>query len=395
MTWLRSCPDWGEKRVVRDYVAAIVGVAESDLGFTPNRTVLQLQAQAAKAALDDAGLTRNDVDAIFTAGNWTWAPNLMLAEYLGIQPKYTDGTNIGGASFEAHLGHAVAGIRAGLFDVALITYGSTQRSDRNRNRLSPHSALTEQYERSFGLPVPVGAYALAAMRHQHQYGTTSEQLAEVAVATRKWAQMNEKAFMREPISIQDVLNSRWIAEPLHLLDCCLVTDGGGAVVVASAKAAARSTKRPVWVLGHGETHTHNSISNMPDLLVTGAKESGARAFERAGVARDEIDVVEIYDSFTITVLLTLEALGFCDPGEGGAFVSGQRTAPGGEFPMNTNGGGLSYCHPGMYGIFLLIEATRQLRGECGPRQVKDARLALVSGTGGVLSSSATVILGRD
>ncbi|MFC7392890.1 acetyl-CoA acetyltransferase [Scopulibacillus cellulosilyticus] len=375
--------------------AAIVGAAESDLGETPGKTVLQLQAQAAKAALDDAGFEKDDVDAIFTAGNWAWSPNLMLAEYLGIQPKYTDGTNIGGSSFEAHISHGVAGIRAGLFDVALITYGSTQRSDRSRYRSLPISALTEQYERSFGLPTPVGAYALAAMRHMHQYGTTSEQLAEIAVATRKWASMNEKAFKREPIEIEDVLNSRWICEPLHLLDCCLVTDGGGAIVLASPEAAKNARKRPVWILGHGETHTHNTITNMPDLTMTGARESGRQAFEMAGVTHNDLDVVEIYDSFTITVLLTLEALGFCKPGEGGAFVSGQRTAPGGSFPMNTNGGGLSYCHPGMYGIFLLIEAVRQLRHECCDRQVNDARLALVNGTGGVLSSTSTVILGRD
>lgn len=376
-------------------IAAIVGVAESDLGVTPGKNVLQLQAQAAKAALADAGFEKEEVDAIFTAGNWAWSPNLMLAEYLGIQPKYTDGTNIGGSSFESHVGHAVAGIRAGLFDVALITYGSTQRSDQSRNRPTPVVPLTDQYERPFGLPLTVGAYALAAMRHMHLYGTTSEQLAEIAVATRKWATLNEKAFKREPIEIKDVLESRMIAEPLHLLDCCLVTDGGGAVIVASARAAARAKKKPVWILGHGETHTHQSIVNMPDLTVTGARESGKRAFEMAGVTHDEIDVAEIYDSFTITVLLTLEALGFCQPGEGGAFVSGQRTAPGGDFPMNTNGGGLSYCHPGMYGIFLLIEAARQLRGECGARQVENARLAVVNGTGGVLSSTSTLILGRD
>jgi acetyl-CoA acetyltransferase len=321
---------------------------------------------------------------------------MVLGEYLGIKPKYTDGTNIGGSSFESHVAHALTGIQVGLFDVALITYGSTQRTGgRAATRPQPVAPLTEQYERSFGLPMTVGAYALAAMRHMHVYGTTSEQLAEIAVATRKWASMNEKAFMRQPIEIEDVLQSRMIAEPLHLLDCCLVTDGGGAVIVASAKAAARAKKRPIWILGHGETHTHHSISSMPDLTVTGARESGRRAFEMAGVTHDEIDVAEIYDSFTITVLLTLEALGFCKPGEGGAFVSGQRTAPGGAFPMNTNGGGLSFCHPGMYGIFLLIEATRQLRGECGERQVNDAKLALVNGTGGVLSSTSTLILGRD
>ncbi len=378
-----------------DRVAAIVGVAESDLGITPGKTVLQLQAQAAKAALDEAGLSMANVDALFTAGNWSWSPPMLLAEYLGIQPKYTDGTNVGGSSFEFHVGHAVAGIQAGRFDVALITYGSTQRSDRSRNRPVTTARLTEQFELPYGLPMPVGAYALAATRHMYQYGTTSEQLAEIAVATRKWAVLNEKAMMRTPIGIDDVLNSRWIAEPLHLLDCCLVTDGGGAIVITSARRAADTRKAPIWILGHGQTHTHNSITNMPDLTMTGAVQSGRDAFAMAGITHDDLDVVEVYDSFTITVLLTLEALGFCKPGEGGAFVSGQRTAPGGAFPLNTNGGGLSYCHPGMYGIFLLIEATRQLRGECGPRQVQDARLALAHGTGGVLSSSATVILGRD
>ncbi len=375
--------------------AAIVGVAESDLGYTPGKSALQLQAQAALAALDDAGLTLREVDALFCAGNWAWSPNLMLAEYLGIQPHYTDGTNIGGASFELHVGHAVAGIQAGLFDVALIAYGSTQRSDRSRNRPRHAATLTEQYELPYGLPAPVGAYALAAMRHMHEFGTTSEQLAEVAVATRKWAALNEKAMMREPITVEDVFRSRWIAEPLHLLDCCLVTDGGGAVVVTSAARARDLRKPPVWVLGHGETHTHNTIASMPDLTITGAVDSGRAAFAMAGVTPSEIDVAEIYDSFTITVILSLEALGFCGRGEGGAFVGGQRTAPAGEFPMNTNGGGLSYCHPGMYGIFLLIEATRQLRDECGLRQVPGARLALAHGTGGVLSSAATVILGRE
>ncbi|HEY1351472.1 MAG TPA: acetyl-CoA acetyltransferase [Ktedonobacteraceae bacterium] len=376
--------------------AAIVGVAESDLGRTPEKTVLQLQHQAARAALADAGLTFADVDALFTAGNWAWSPNLMLGEYLGIRPRYTDGTNIGGSSFEAHIGHAVAGIEAGLFEVALITYGSTQRSDRSRNRTAQTFRLSEQFEPPFGLPTPVGAYALAAMRHMFEYGTTSEQLAEVAVATRKWAALNERAFMRDPLTIEDVLASRWIAEPLHLLDCCLVTDGGGAVVVASAGRARQTRKAPVWILGHGQAQTHYSITNMPDLAThQAAVLSGRDAFAMAGLGPEQIDVVEIYDSFTITVLLTLEALGFCGRGESGVFVSGQRTAPGGPFPLNTNGGGLSYCHPGMYGIFLLIEATRQLRGECGPRQVQGARTALAHGTGGVLSSAATVILGKD
>ena len=381
---------------MRVALGAIVGVAESDLGEVAPKTSLQLQAEAAKAALEDAGLTLRDVDAIFTASSESWAPSMLVAEYLGIQPRYSDSTNIGGASFVAHVGHAVTAIRAGLCEVALITYGSTQRSQRIR-RLGRSGPIrsTEQFERVWGLPLPVGAYALAAQRHMYLYGTRPEQLAEVAVATRKWAALNPKAWMRDPITIDDVLNSPFIAEPLHRLDCCLVTDGGGAVVVTSVERARSLRRPPVWVLGHGEAHSHLTISNMPDLTATCAVESGRRAFAMAGVTHDDIDVAEIYDSFTITVLLSLEALGFCGRGEGGAFVEGQRTAPGGDLPMNTNGGGLSYCHPGMYGIFLLIEAVRQLRGEGGDRQVPNARIALVHGTGGVLSSAATVILGRD
>lgn len=384
--------------MIRDRIAAIAGVAESDLGVVgPDRTQLQLQAQAAKLALEDAGLTMKDVDAVFCTGDaYTWSHPMAIAEYLGITPRFTDGTNIGGSSFDAHVGHAAAAIAMGLSEVALITYGSTARSQRSRSLgRAGDIRLSQQFEAIWGLPTPVGAYALAARRHMHQYGTTPEQLAEVAVATRKWAGLNPKAYYRDPITVADVLASPYIAEPLHLLDCCLVTDGGGAVVVVSAERARSLPKPPVWVLGHGESHTHLTIANMPDLTVTPAAQSGPRAMGMAGVTHSDFDVVEIYDSFTITVLLTLESLGFCGPGESGPFVSGQRTAPGGDFPLNTNGGGLSYCHPGMYGIFLLIEATRQLRGECAERQVEGARLALVNGTGGVLSSTATLVLGRD
>jgi acetyl-CoA acetyltransferase len=373
--------------------AAIVGVAESDVGRTPDLTVLSQQALAARAALEEAGLARDDVDAVFTAGNWSWAPSMTLAEYLGIQPAYTDSTNIGGSSFEAHAGHAAAAIEAGLIDVALITYGSTQRTSRSRNAPRP-AQLTAQFELPYGLPQPVGAYALAAMRHMHQFGTTSEDLAQVAVSTREWARLNPRAYYRDPLTVEDVMSSPMISEPLHKLDCCLVTDGGGAVVIAAEDRWPDVATRPVVILGHGETHTHDTISNMPDLTVTGAARTGPAALRMAGVTLDDVDVAEIYDSFTITVLLTLESLGFCKPGEGRGFVAGGRTAPGGEFPMNTNGGGLSYTHPGMYGIFLLIEAARQLRGDFAwPRQVPGAEIALVHGTGGVLSSAATVILG--
>jgi acetyl-CoA acetyltransferase len=378
-----------------DRVAAIAGVAESDLGVVPDKTYLQLMAEASYEALAEAGLTLADVDALFSAGGDDYAATMRLGEYLGVRPRHTDSTNLGGASFVAHAGHARTAIAAGRCEVALIAYGSTQRSRGGRS-LGPAGGVRgpAQFEQVWGLPLPVGAYALAATRHMHQYGTTAEQLAEVAVATRRWAQLNPKAFMRDPITVADVLQSRWIAEPLHRLDCCLVTDGGGAVVVVSAARARDLPKPPVWILGHGESHTHLGISSMPDLTVTPAAWSGPDALAMAGVAHKDLDVVELYDSFTITVLLTLEALGFCAPGESGAFVAGGRTGPGGDFPMNTNGGGLSYCHPGMYGIFTLIEATRQLRGECGERQVPGAALALCNGTGGVLSSAATVVLGR-
>jgi acetyl-CoA acetyltransferase len=374
---------------------AIVGVDESDeIGIVPHKSTLQHHAEAAKNALADAGLSLSDVDGIFTAGPGN-APSLQVAEYLGIQPTYTDGTAVGGSSFVIHVEHAAAAIATGLIDVALITHGQAGASNRFRGFSADPQFPAPQFEMPYHVGGPPTVYAMAAMRHMHQYGTTSEQLAEIAVATRKWAMLNPKALMRDPITIDDVLSSRWIAYPFHLLDCCLVTDAGGACVVVSAERAKSLKKKPVWVLGSGEATTHQSIGSMPDLTTTPAAISGPRAMEMAGVRHEDIDVVEVYDSFTYTVLVTLEALGFCKPGEGGAFVSGQRTAPGGDFPMNTNGGGLSYTHPGMYGMFLLIEAVRQLRGECGERQVPNARLALVNGTGGTLSSTGTLILGVD
>ena len=378
---------------------AIVGVAESDLGRVPTKSKFQLSAEASRLALDDAGLSIKDVDGIFTniiteGGEFS---SLLMAEYMGIQPRYTDSTSIGGSSFVAYVEHAAAAINSGLCEVALICHGSTNISDRG-GRAGPVSSRSQvygpaQFEEPYGSST-VSSYALAAQRHMHEYGTTSAQLAEIAVATRKWASMNPKALMRAPITIEDVLNSRMVSSPLHVLDCCLVTDAGGAIVLTSMERAKDLKKRPIAVLGTGEAHTHRMISQMPDYTQTAAAISGRLAFERAGVTHKDIDVAEIYDSFTITVLLTLESLGFCKKGEGGAFVSGQRTAPGGDFPMNTQGGALSYTHPGMFGIFTLIEAVRQLRGECGPRQVKNAEVALCNGTGGVLSSTGTAILGR-
>jgi len=378
--------------------AAIVGVAESDCGVVPDKTPLELIAQATRRALDDAGLVKDDIDALYNAG-LSGSPTMLLGDYLQIQPRITDSTQTGGCAFEVHLQHATAAIAAGLCETALICYGSTSRSDRGRP-LGPGiyardpRAPASQFEMPYG-PWLIASYALAAQRHMHQYGTTNEQLAEIAVSTRKWAAMNPLASMKDPLTIEEVLSSPIVASPLHLLDCCLVTDAGGAVIVTSPERAKNLKKPPVWVLGCGESHNQASISTMPDLTTTSAREAGKAAFEMAGLTPKDIDVAELYDSFTITVLLELEDLGFCKKGEGGAFVERQRTAPGGDFPLNTNGGGLSFTHPGMYGIFLLIEAVRQLRDECGQRQVPDAKTAIASGMGNVLSGAATVILGRD
>jgi acetyl-CoA acetyltransferase len=363
----------------------IAGVAESDLGAVPPGTRPEdLMGQAAVAALDDAGLELSDVDGLFSAASQLNMATLSAGEYLGIQPRYADATQIGGSSFIAHLQHAHAAIDAGLCEVALIVYGSTQRlvgrGGASRQEVDPYEAPYEPAN-------PMTAYALAAARHMHEFGTTAEQLAEVAVSARRWAQLNPKAWSRDALTIEDVLAAPRVCDPLGVRDCCLITDGGGAAVVVAGD-------RGVRLLGAGEAHSHRNIASMPDLTRTAAVESGARAFAAAGLTPADVDVLELYDAFTITPVLFLEDLGFCAKGEGGAYVEGGRTAPGGNgLPMNTNGGGLSYCHPGMYGLLLIVEAVRQLRGGCGERQVDGAEVALVHGNGGVLSSQCTALLG--
>jgi acetyl-CoA acetyltransferase len=356
-----------------------------------------MMASATLDALEEAGLSLVQVDGLFTAGLPTWSPAMELADYLGIQPRHVSSTDVGGSSFEFHVAAADAAIAAGLCTTAVITYANTPRQDRKQPPLSrdePPYAFRNAYERTTGLLSPdIGAYALAADRYFHEFGATSEQLAEVAVAARQWAHLNPKAFRHnEPLTIDDVLSSPLIADPLHTRDCCLITDGGGAVVMTSNDRAKDLRKTPVSVVGLGEAISHGNISLCRDLVTTGAKVSGQAAFAMAGLSPGEIDVTQIYDSFTITVMLTLENLGFCGPGEAGAFIEDGRARPGGAFPLNTSGGGLSYCHPGRFGIFLLIEAARQLRGECGARQVAGCEVALAHGTGGNFSSSATVIL---
>ena len=375
---------------------AIVGAAESALGRTPDRTVLSLQQEAALAALADAGLALRDVDGLFVSG-YPYAERqaVLVAEYLGLRPRYIESTNLGGSGFVAAAERAAAAIVAGLCETVLIAYGSTQYSSRTRALGGRPPEWSYQFEVPYGPALPLSGYALAATRHMHLYGTTSEQLAAVAVASRQWAMRNPKALRRTPLTVGEVLASPLISSPLHGLDCCLVTDGGGAVVMTSAERARTLRKTPVYLLGTGTAMTHEAITNMPELTETAARESGRLAFARSGLTPSDIDVVEVYDSFTITVVLSLEDLGFCAKGEGGAFVSDGRIAPGGSFPLNTSGGGLSYTHPGMFGVFLLIEAVRQLRAECGERQVRGARTALCHGTGGQLSTAATAILGLE
>ena len=378
---------------------AIAGVHEHPTRWAPDRTAWQIMAESARGALEDCGLGLGDVDGLFAAGMEMGPMGVVtLAEYLNLKPRYIDGTNIGGSSFVAHVAHAAAAIHAGLCRVALILYGSTAAS--NAMAIGTGGQIGRDPAAAFSTPyglTTVGGYALVAQRHMQKYGTTSEQLAEIAVTMRRHAGLNPVAKMRSPISIEDVLASRMISEPLHLLDCCIMSDGGGALVVTSLDHARDLKQKPALLLGSGEAVWHQEIG-APDLLTIAAKQSGDEAFRMAGVTRDEIDLCMIYDSFTITVLVTLEALGFCKPGEGGSFIESGAIGLGSALPVNLDGGGLSSNHPGMRGIFLVIEAVKQLRGECGPRQVEGAERALVHGTGGLLStlhSGATLILERD
>ena len=370
---------------------AVVGAAESDLGqVAPGTTPLDLMAQATARALDDCGLNLRDVDGVFTAASQLRMPTLALCEYLGLRPRYQDSTQIGGSSFMSHLSHAMAAIEHGLCEVALIAYGSTQRSV-SRAAASPREF--NPYESPYRPFMPATAYALAASRHMHQFGTTRTHLAEVAVAARQWALMNPVAWEKEPLTIAQALAARMVSFPLTVRDCCLVNDGGGAIIVTSAARAKTLRQKPTYVLGVGECMSHMNISAMPDLTTTGAAQSGAAAFAMAKLTAKDVNSVQVYDAFTINTILFLEDLGFCPKGEGGNFVANGGIAPGGHLPVNTSGGGLSYCHPGMYGLLVLIEAIRQIRGDCGPRQTPNCTIALAHGNGGVLSSQATVVFG--
>jgi acetyl-CoA acetyltransferase len=382
--------------------AAIVGVAD-DVSPTGelDRTGRELEVAMVLDALGDAGLTLADVDGVCHPES-----AVAFAEYLGVHPVFTESTMTGGSSYEVQVEHAAAAIAAGVCDVVVSVYAATPRSDRTRRRgggggggggrFRPGPNLMMEWELPYGLRIPMGPYALAAARHMHEFGTTSEQLAQIAVSTREWATLNPRARYRDPLTVADVLASPLQVSPLHLLDCCLVTDGAGAFVMTSAARARTLRKPPVYVLGAATATDHMMIDQMPDLTVTPGVVSGTRAFAMAGLTPDDVDVLIGYDSFTITALLHLEDLGFCKKGEGGPFAAEGTLGPaGGRLAMNTNGGGLSFTHPGMYGMFLLTEATRQLRGEADRRQVPDAAVAVAHGSGMVLSVMSTAVLGTE
>jgi Acetyl-CoA acetyltransferase len=369
---------------------AIVGTGTWGMGEAPGLSSLEIAAQASLAALADAGLTPGDVDGFFACLPDDFFSGLSISEYLGIHARITDNNRVGGSSFQTHAIMAAMAIEAGQCDVALIAYASNQRSATGKLK----SASTPfPYETRYKPLTPISSYALAAARHMHQYGTTREQLAEVAVSARKWAQLNPDAFMRDELTIAEVLGARQVSSPLGVRDCCLVTDGGAAVVMVSAERAKDMRQKPVYLLGGAAETTHRWISQMPDLTVTGTAEAARRAYAQAGITAADVDVVELYDAFTINTILMLEDLGFCPKGEGGRFVEGGAIAPGGRLPVNTNGGGLSCVHPGMYGLFTMVEAARQLNGTAGARQIEGAELAVSHGNGGVLSSQAVLVLG--
>lgn len=378
-------------------MTAIVGVAECDLGAT-GLSILTLQAQAITRALADAGLSLSDVDGLATTTVARFSTT-QLADYLRLELRWNDSTFAGGSAYEMMIARASQAIDAGQAEVVVISFASNQRSARSRSLggvVDPHTPEAV-FERPYAPLHPISYYAMAAQSYLQRYGGTRDQLAEVAVAAREWALLNPVAFRygAGPLTVDGVLSQPMVSSPLTTADCCLVTDGGGAVVLVSARVAASLPGRAVRVLGYGERSTAVSMTRWDDLTTTGAEAGVSEAYARAGIRADDVDVWQVYDSFTITVALTLEELGVCGRGEALEAIAGGAIRPGGSLPLNTSGGGLSYCHPGQLGILLLIEAVRQLRGEAGARQVPDARIAVAHGTGGTFSTHGTVVLGVE
>ena len=369
--------------------AAIAGLATFGVGETPGYSAMELTAAAATRAVADAGLTLADVDALFICQPDDFFAGLSFAEHLGLRPGYTDNNRTGGSAFMSHMAVAALMLDAGYIDCALIAYGSNQRSAGGKlaTRITHN-----QWDAPYAPLFPITSYALAAARHMHDYGTTRAQLAAVALSARRWAQTNEEAFARGPLTLDDCLSARMVSSPLSARDCCLVTDGAAAVVMTRTDRARDLAKPPVPLLAAAAATWWNAIAQAQDVTVTAAKESGARAMAMAGIGVSDLKLVQLYDAFTINTILFLEDLGFCAKGEGGPFVESGAIAPGGSLAVNTNGGGLSCCHPGMYGLFAIIEAARQIRGEAANQQ-PGIDVALAHGNGGTLSSQATVIVG--
>lgn len=381
---------------------AIVGAAETSRIGKLGMSRLAIHAEAARNALADAGLTLADVDGLFTA---VAGPN-ELSEYLGMTPRYVDGTSVGGCSYMIFVRHAVAAIAAGYCDVALVVHGESGRSwiDMEPANGTPFSPAG-QFEAPFGTAGAATTYALPVLRHFHEFGTTRRQMSHVPAATREWALLNPRAMMNGAgaITPEDVEASPVVCHPFHRLDCCLVADGGGALVITSAARARDMRHKPIWILGTGEATAHRQIAMMRDFTVSDASVlSGQQAFAEAGLTPADIDHAMLYDAFSFTPMMFLEDLGFVGRGESGAFVAETRigadgrpvyrTGPGGDFPMNTNGGGLSYCHSGRYGMYAMIESVLQLRGDAGARQIPGLETSLAHGPGRQFAAAGTVIL---
>jgi acetyl-CoA acetyltransferase len=369
---------------------AIVGAATFGVGNAPGYSNFDLAAHASLRALAQCGLKPGDVDGLFCVVMDETLSGLNFAEYLGARTRFNDNCRTGGSSFQIQASVAALALATGQCDVALIAYGSNQRSAAGK---LISSARSSPWEAPYRPLRPISSYAMAAARHMHEFGTTKQQLGEVAIAARKWAQLNPEATMRDELTMQDYLGARMVADPFGIRDCCLVTDGAAAVVMTRADRARDLCMNPAFILGAAHETTHREIAGMPSLTTTGVAEASRRAYAQAGITAADVDVVELYDAFTINTILFLEDMGFCAKGEGGAFVAGGNIAPGGKLPVNTNGGGLSYCHPGMYGLFTMVEATQQIMGVCGDRQQKDVELAIAQGNGGELSSEAVLVLG--
>jgi len=370
--------------------SAIVGAATFGIGEAPGFTSMDLAAHAAIAALGEAGIGLAEVDGLFIGQPSDFLSGLTFAEYLGIQPKLTNNNRTGGSAFLTHMNVAALALAAGEIDVALIAYGSNQRTGTGG---LVSAAAPNIYEKPYGLRLPVGGYALAASRHMHEFGTTKDHLYAVVKSARDWAMLNSEAFLRKPVTREDYDSARMVSDPLSVLDCCLVTDGAAAIVMVRKDWV--ENRKAAYLLGLGEATDHYQIAQMPDLTTSAAKFSGQRAFAQAGLTPADVDVVELYDAFSINTIMFLEDLGFCKKGEGGDFVASGVTGPGGSLPVNTNGGGLACVHPGMYGLFTVVEAFRQLTGTAGERQVSGVDIAVAHGNGGFLSSQVTAILGSN